>query len=149
MYRVLVVANRSIGGKELEVAVRDRLANGAEEFHVIVPVGNPVTPAIAAGAAAAEMTPTACFDFDTERDAAEQRLAGAIEWFANEGVNGTGELSVDPDVAGVVARLVAEGEFSEVIVSTLASALSRWLRQDLPHRIQRKVTVPVTVVTPA
>ncbi|MEZ5294822.1 MAG: hypothetical protein R2697_00680 [Ilumatobacteraceae bacterium] len=37
----------------------------------------------------------------------------------------------------------------EVIVSTLPSRISRWLRQDLPTRICRAVTVPVTVVTPA
>jgi len=42
---------------------------------------------------------------------------------------------------------VKDRAIDEVIISTLPSTLSRWLRQDLPHRIERKVSVPVTVVT--
>ena len=44
-------------------------------------------------------------------------------------------------------RLVDAQAFEEVIVSTLPTKVSRWLRQDLPCRIGRKVSVPVTVVT--
>jgi hypothetical protein len=35
----------------------------------------------------------------------------------------------------------------EVILSTLPSGVSRWLGQDVPARLRRAVSVPVTVVT--
>ena len=46
-----------------------------------------------------------------------------------------------------VCRAVEEHGSAEVIVSTLPTTVSRWLRQDLPHRLERKVSVPVVVVT--
>lgn len=147
--RILIVANRSIKGDALADAVSERLAQGECVFHVLVPVAATVAPIVALGAAAADMAPTACFDIQSERDAAQERLDAAINWCAARGVAATGELSSDSDVATSAARLVDELAFDEVIVSTLHSTVSRWLHQDLPRRIERKVDVPVTVVTPA
>lgn len=50
----------------------------------------------------------------------------------------------DPFVAA--RDLIASGGFDEVIVSTLPEHVSRWLRRDLPHRIEQ-LGVPVMVVT--
>jgi GABA permease len=36
--------------------------------------------------------------------------------------------------------------FDEIIVSTLPTHVSRWLHQDLPHRLERKTQLPVTHV---
>jgi hypothetical protein len=36
---------------------------------------------------------------------------------------------------------------TEVILSTLPSGASRWLRQDVPSRMKGAIDVPVTVVT--
>ena len=147
--RILVVANRSIKGDTLSSFVTERLAQGPCEFHVLVPIAPTVAPIVALGAAAADMAPTACFDVQAERDAAQERLDAAIAWCAERGVDATGELTADADVAAATAGLVQAGGFDEVIVSTLHSTVSRWLRQDLPTRIERKVDVPVTVVTPS
>lgn len=148
MSRILIVANRSIKGETLASAVTERLAEGECTFHVLVPVASTVAPIVALGAAAADMAPTACFDVQSEREAAQQRLDAALAWCDERGVEATGELSLDADVATSAARLVDEQSFDEVIVSTLPTPVSRWLRQDLPRRIERKVHVPVTVVTP-
>ena len=150
MRKVLIVANRSIGGDALADAIRERL--GGDEpcrFHMLVPVPSPVSSVIAIGAAAADMTPTACFDLQSEREAAQERLDFGLEWLSGFDAAATGQLSLEGDTAVAVAKLVEGGEYDEVIVSTLPTVVSRWLRQDLPHRICRKVSVPVTTITPA
>lgn len=148
MAKILIVANRSMKGAALANAVEQRRAEEPCEFRVLVPVGTPVSPVVALGAAAADMTPTACFDFQSEREAAEERLEAALAWCAERDIVATGILTADSDVVATVAELVETDSFDEVIVSTLPTTVSRWLRQDLPHRIERKVSVPVTVVTP-
>jgi GABA permease len=40
-------------------------------------------------------------------------------------------------------------QFDEVIISTLPKRVSRWLHQDLPSKVRRHVSIPVTVVTAA
>jgi hypothetical protein len=37
--------------------------------------------------------------------------------------------------------------FDEIIISTLPSSISRWLRLDLPSRVQRAHAVPVVTIT--
>ncbi|MGB0113625.1 MAG: hypothetical protein WBP59_10425 [Ilumatobacteraceae bacterium] len=145
---VLIVANRSIGGDALAEAITQRLASEPCHFHLLVPVPVPVSPVVAIGAAAADMTPTACFDLRSEREAAQERLDFGIEWLSGFEATATGELSIEGDTAVAVGMLVEKHPYDEVIVSTLPTVISRWLHQDLPHRIGRKVSVPVTVITP-
>ena len=42
---------------------------------------------------------------------------------------------------------VAERQPDEILISTLSRRTSRWLRRDLPHRVEQ-LGVPVSVVTP-
>lgn len=148
MRRILIVANRTVGGAELDAAVRQRLNDGPCEFHLVVPVASPVAAAVAVGATAANMSETAAYEVPNEHRIAKERLDYGLEWLATLGVSATGELSTDSDTGAAVARIVDEG-FDEVIVSTLPTTVSRWLHQDLPCRIGRKVSVPVSVVTRA
>jgi hypothetical protein len=53
---------------------------------------------------------------------------------------------VQDPVAAVGHCLKAQG-YDEIIVSTLPKTVSRWLHQDVPHRIARKYKIPVTTVT--
>jgi len=106
-----------------------------------------VASAVAVGASAPDMAPTLSRDIDDDRRAAQQQLDFGLEWLEGLGVAATGELSLDADTPAAVARLVESAGFDEVIVSTLPTKISRWLRQDLPCRIGRKVSVPVTVVS--
>jgi hypothetical protein len=51
-----------------------------------------------------------------------------------------------PEPTVAVQDVLEEQAFDEVIVSTLPTSLSRWLRMDLPSRIARMTDVPVTTV---
>ena len=145
MHKVLIVANQTIGSAELTRAVKERAASGAQ-FHLLVPV--PPTPpsAISVGLAAVESAATAFMVLPDLRALAEERLESGLEWLHELDATATGEVGVIDTVAAVVA-VVERDEIDEILVSTLPSRISKWLRQDLPHKIEKNVTVPVTVVT--
>jgi hypothetical protein len=94
------------------------------------------------------MSETAAYEVPNEHQIARERLEYGLEWLAGIGAPATGELSIDSDTGAAIARIVESG-YDEVIVSTLPTTVSRWLHQDLPCRIGRKVSVPVCVVTRA
>ncbi len=145
MGTVLVIANQTIGNNELTAAVSERIERGTTTFHLLVPV-NPTPPVIAAGLAAIETGAIAVVDLPDQRELAAERLEGGLAWFENLGATATGDLEPG-DVVAAVVSLVRAGEVDEIVVSTLPSRLSRWLKQDLPHRLCKAVTVPVSVVT--
>ena len=149
MAKLLIVGNRSLGGSELAALVEQRARAGECEVHLVVPVPNPVASAVAVGATAPDIAPTLSRDVESDRKAAQEQLDFGIEWLSGLGATATGELSIGVDTPAAVAQLVQSQGFEEVIVSTLPTKVSRWLRQDLPCRIGRKVAVPVTVVSNA
>ncbi len=147
MGKVLIVGNRSLGGSELAELIATRVQASPCTAHLVVPVPSPVASAVAVGGTAADMAPTLSRDIDHDRRVAQEQLEFGLDWLASLGASATGELSLDPDTPSAVARLVDTEAFDEVIVSTLPTKVSRWLRQDLPCRIGRRVHVPVTVVS--
>jgi hypothetical protein len=147
MSKVLIVGNRSLGGDELRALIERCVESGRTEMYLVVPVPSPVASAVAVGATAPDIAPTLSRDVEEDRRLAQEQLDYGIEWLAKLGVTAGGELSMDFDTPAAVARLVELHDADQVIVSTLPRKVSRWLRQDLPCRIGRKVSVPVTVVS--
>ena len=145
MHKVLIVASQTIGSAELTQAVKQRIVDGAR-FHLLVPV--PPTPpsAISVGLAAVESAATAFMVLPDLRALAEERLQAGLEWLRGLDADATGEVGLVDTVAAVVG-VVEREQIDEIVVSTLPSRISKWLRQDLPHKIEKHVTVPVTVVT--
>jgi hypothetical protein len=146
MRRVLVVANRTVGGEELAAVIRDRVKAGECTFHLLVPV--PPTPpiGIAAGFSAMEAGVTPTLQGPDERQLAEERLRFGLEWMQGLGTKVEGEVG-DTDAIRAIRSVLDSTPCDEIIISTLPTTISRWLRQDLPSRVERKFSLPVTVVT--
>ena len=53
----------------------------------------------------------------------------------------------DPDPALAVRDVLAREHFDGVALSTLPRGVSRWLRLDIPHQVERKSRIPVAVIT--
>ena len=149
--RILIVANQTIAGDALRAAVVERIASGRRDFLLLVPIVSLASRSFASPAAVEVGIPMIPTDeVDYERKLGEQRLTYGLEWLEELGAaSADGEVLPTSETPEKVRDLVEADDVVEVIVSTLPSRLSKWLRQDLPHRIQRKVAVPVVVVTPA
>jgi hypothetical protein len=124
MSRVLIVAHRTAATPPLLAAVRERAAQGPCEFTLLVP--------------------RPFWDADTEESATTLELAlPLLDEAAGSHVEG---LIGDSDPFVAVQGALLRTRFDEIIVSTLPTHVSHWLRLDLPARV-RRLGVPVTVVT--
>lgn len=163
--RCLIVGNQTLGGTTLDVAVARLVCEGIAAFHVLVPatqvgdqatawgggfvVADDIAPMVMASsnvAALEEHARRSEAQAEEGRVRAQERLDLMVEHLSAMGVAATGEVGTeDPYEAAkqVVERLEP---FDAVIVSTLPGGISRWLRLDLPRRIQRLVDVPVVSV---
>ena len=122
--RVLVVAHRTAATPRLLDEIRARARRSHCSFTLLVP--------------------RPYWDPDTDEAAATLELAlPLLEEAAGEHVEG---IVGDSDPLAAVQRAVAAGGFDEIIISTLPVRVSRWLRRDLPHRVE-SLGLPVTVVT--
>jgi hypothetical protein len=132
--RVLIVAHKTAATPALLQAVRDRAAQGPCRFTLLVPAAahglhRVVDP---------EDTP------DTEAREALDHALPLLEEAAGDHVEGMTGTSPAP-LTAVMDAINLRG-FDEVIVSTLPTHISRWLRLDLPHKIGG-LGLPVTTVT--
>jgi hypothetical protein len=130
--RYLIVANQTLSGELLTERVRELLSEGSCSFHVVVPA-----------------TPTRDMGFYTEgapQAIAEKRLEAALERFRGIGAEADGEVGDASPMLAVRDCLLAGG-YDGVILSTLPPGASRWLKQDLPHRLERTFGIPVTHLT--
>ena len=124
MSRVLIVAYRTAATPPLLAAVRERAARGPCEFTLLVP--------------------RPYWDADTEESALTLELAlPLLDEAAGSHVEG---LVGDTDPFVAVQGALQRTPFDEIVVSTLPTHVSHWLRMDLPARV-RRLGVPVTVVT--
>lgn len=128
MRRYLVVANQTLGGEHLAEAVRGCLAAGPARFHILVPATQPPDHAVWTEGEAQAL--------------AQRRLELALERFRNLGAEVEGEIG-DERPLQAIADVLRSQEFDEIILSTLPPGLSRWLGQDLPHRVERQYELPV------
>jgi hypothetical protein len=116
--RVLVVANRTADSDELFAALLERQAQGSIGVTLLAPARYEVTSPHGG------------------RQAALRRLRSATDRLREAGIETEGIVG-DPDPFTAVAATWNSERFDEVIVCTLPERLSRWLRLDLPRRVER------------
>jgi hypothetical protein len=139
----LVVANHTLGGsalaRQLDAVIE---AEPDARFHLLVPLRTPsfvaCDPVMASFAAA---------EWDTAHlvlTDAEERTQRLLDWLHQAGADATGTVVLLDPLAAVDRALKARPA-DAIIVSTLPRRFSRWLRMDLPRRVQR-FGLPVTTV---
>jgi hypothetical protein len=150
MRRYLVVANQTLQAPQLREELRQRISVGPCSFFVIVPATSAARydPVAAGGVlpqpglwwwAARPVT-------DEEAAAqARERLDRMLADLVSMGVSAQGDIG-SPSPVEAVAKACASRQFDEIIVTTLPARVSRWLRADLPHQLERRFRLPVTTI---
>jgi hypothetical protein len=129
MTDILVLANETIGGKNLLDAVLARRDQGGDvRFHVVVPLTRPKHGNV-------------IYD-EAVRGGAQVRVDLALAFMRDEGIEGTGEVG-DADPYNAAMDAIADRHIDEIIVSTLPASASGWMRRDLPDRLREGSGLPV------
>jgi hypothetical protein len=130
MRRYLVVANQTLGGEPLLAQLRRLARAGPCRLHVVVPATPPQDHAWTEGEA---------------RGTARRRLETALARFAELGpdVEVDGEVGDASPMLAIEDALREHGPFEAIVLSTLPPGISRWLRLDLPHRVEAAFGISV------
>ena len=120
--RVLVVANRTAATPRLLEAVRLRRKDGPCEFALLIP------------------------DV-ADRKNADWTLDTALPLLGRAASAPVEGLIGGPEPFASVQNAVRDGNFDEIIISTLSTKTSKWLRRDLVRKVEG-LGLPVTAVQP-
>lgn len=129
MPRYFVVANQTLGGGHLAAKIQEAVAAGPCSFHVIVPATPP--------------TDHLSFTEGEARAIAQRRLDAAVTWIRSLGAEADGSVG-DANPLLAVEDALREEACDEIIISTLPPGASKWLKMDLPHRLEARFGLPVT-----
>jgi GABA permease len=131
-YRILVVANETVGGPELLHEIRGR--SGREHTRVLV-----VCPAL--------NSPIRHWasDEDGARDAAQARLDASLASMRGVGLDVSGEIG-DGDPMQALEDAVRTFRPDELIISTHPPGRSHWLERGVVEKARSRFDVPLTHV---
>jgi hypothetical protein len=129
--RLLVVANETVGGRELLDLVSRRAAPGTSVL-VLSPALN-------------SRVRTWTSDEDGAREAAQQRLDASIGQLAAVGVQAQGEIG-DGDPVQAVEDALRAFPADEIVLSTHPPGRSHWLERGVVAAVRERFDVPVTHV---
>lgn len=127
--RILIVANQTAGGHHVIEAARRRMVAGPCRFTVLVPATPPREHAVWTDEEALTL--------------ADRRLKEAVDELRELGADVKGVVG-DPSPIEAIGDELRTSFYEEIILSTLPSGASRWLKQDLPHKVERRFGLKVT-----
>jgi hypothetical protein len=131
--RILVVANKTAATPALLEAVRERASRGPCEFTLLVPNATHGLHRV--------VDPE-----DQARTEAETTIELALP-LLEEAAGGPVDAMIGvPEPLAAIQDAVNLHGFDEIIISTLPTRVSKWLRLDLPHKVAG-LGLPVTTVT--
>lgn len=130
MRRYLVVANKTLGGDHLLATLQALARQGPCSFHLLVPATPPSDHLWTEGEA---------------QQIARKRLEQGLARFGALGLDVDGEIG-DANPILAIEDVLRTAPFDEIVLSTLPPGLSRWLKLDLPHRVETAFGLPVTHV---
>src|SRR5215211_7501203 len=131
--RVLVVANKTAATPPLIDAVRERASRGPCEFTLLVPNATHGLHKV--------VDPE-----DQSQNEAETTIELALP-LLEEAVGGPVDAMIGvPEPLAAIQDAVNLHGFDELIISTLPSKVSKWLKLDLPSKVAG-LGLPVTTVT--
>jgi hypothetical protein len=131
--RVLVVANKTAATPRLLDAVRERASRGPCEFTLLVPN-------------ATHGLHTLVDPEDQDKNEAEMTIELALPLLENACGGPVDAMIGVPEPLAAIQDAVNLHGFDEIIVSTLPTRVSKWLKLDLPHKVAG-LGLPVTTVT--
>jgi hypothetical protein len=116
---VLVVANRTAGSDELIDTLKKRVGDEPVKCTLLMPT--------APGG----------------REEARERLNKAVERMRKAGIEAEGILGDDTNPLFCVPEVWDPTKFDEIVISTLPSGVSHWLKIDLPQQVAKITGAPV------
>ena len=131
--RVLVVANKTAATPALLDAVRERAARGPCEFTLLVPNATHGLHKV--------VDPE-----DQSQNEAETTIELALPLLEDAAGGPVDAMIGVPEPLAAIQDAVNLHGFDELIISTLPSKVSKWLKLDLPHKAAG-LGLPVTTVT--
>jgi hypothetical protein len=138
--RYLVVANQTAGSAHLRHAILERARAHASSFHLLVPATRVQGPELALlGSEHLRSWPGEDAGFALAR----YRLEQATRRLRSEGIEVDGDVG-PPDPLAAIIECLAAIEVDAILLSTLPRRMSRWLKSELPRRLQRVTTLPVS-----
>src|ERR671937_549048 len=118
---VLVLANETVLSDELLRRIRERAAQSAARFVIILPQSDPT---------------------QSKHPDAERRLRRALAELRGAGIEAHGWVA-HPDPFEAAMQEINEERIDEIIVSTFGPERSGWLRKDLIQRLKDETKLPV------
>jgi hypothetical protein len=133
VHRILVVANETVGARELLDEIGRHTRGRRTEVKVIAPALIPSRVKQALG------------DVDDARVVAQARLEKSVQAISRLGVEVSGEIG-DSDPTLAIEDALRTFPADELIISTHTQERSTWLEKDVVERAQRELSLPITHV---
>jgi hypothetical protein len=134
VYRILVLANETVGGRALLAEIENRCKGRNSEILVVVP------------ALTSSPLEHWASDVDQALDEARGRLDASLEAMQGVGLRARGHVGDHHEPNSSLEDALRDFAADEVIISTHPPQKSRWLERGVVTRARQEVPLPITHV---